>query len=310
MIEKRYKGDTDFLCPQSPFRGARNARKREIGEIWRDTERNGFMMNETANETANGKPAEKVETRETDNGLDIGHILAVLWHRAWLIVLAGILAAAIVFGWSTYTTPELYSSTATVYVNDPTNYGFSIGNISTARSLVKTYLVLLRNRTSLEMVLDAADRKDVYTYGQLSGMISAAAIDETEVIAITVTAGDPVEAARLANAIVEVLPVRIEEIMDGASMRLIDSAIPNYTRIGSTVTRDTFLGLLVGMVLMSALLIVLDMLNDVIRDESYILQTYDVPILARVPDLAGDNAGRYGYRKYGYGKTPHRGEGD
>lgn len=262
------------------------------------------------NEEANGKQAGKVETKETEDKLDLFHIFSVLWHRAWLIVLAGVLAAAIAFGWATYTAPELYSSTATVYVNDPTNYGFSIGNISTARSLVQTYLVLLRNRTTLEMVLKAADREGVYTYGQLNGMISAAAVDETEVFSITVTTNNPEEAARLANAIVDVLPVRIEEIMDGASMRLVDSAIPNYTRIGTNITRSTFIGMLIGALLMSALLIILDLLNDVIRDESHILQTYDIPILARVPDLTEDASGHYGYYKgYGYGKKPHHGEG-
>lgn len=261
------------------------------------------------NEEANGKQAEGIETRETEEKLDLFHIFSVLWHRAWLVVLAGILAAAIAFGWSTYTAPELYSSTATVYVNDPTNYGFSIGNITTARSLVQTYLVLLRNRTTLEMVLKAADREGVYTYTQLNGMISASAIDETEVFSITVTTNNPEEAARLANAIVDILPVRIEEIMDGASMRLVDSAIPNYNRIGTNITRNTIIGFVLGVLLMSVLLVVLDMLNDVIRDESHILQTYDIPILARVPDLMEDTSGHYGYYKYGYGKTSHHGEG-
>lgn len=266
-------------------------------------------MTERENECmANEKQTEQVRTKESEEGIDFGHLLSVLWHRAWLILLAGVLAAAIAFGWATYTVPELYSSTATVYVNDPTSYGISLGNISMARSLVQTYLVLLRNRTTLEMVLEAADREGVYTYGQLNGMISAEAVDETEVFTITVTTNNPEEAALLANAIVEVLPVRIEEIMDGASMRLVDSAIPNYTRIGSNVTRQTVIGLLAGMLLMCVLLILLELFNDVIRDESHILQTYDIPILARVPDLTEDASGHYGYRKgRGSEKTPHGG---
>ena len=246
-----------------------------------------------------------VETGETESEVDIGHILLVLWHRAWLIVLAGVLAAALAFGWATCLAPELYSSSVTVYVNDPGNfYGISIGNLTTARSLVQTYLVLLRNRTTLEMVLERADRADVYTYEQLDEMITASAVNDTEVLSITVTTDDPNEAALLANSIVDILPTRIAEIVDGASMRLVDSAIADYNRVGWSITMYMIVGILVGVVLMCALLIILDLLDDVIRDESSVQQICDIPILARVPNLLAEGSGRYGYRKhqyYGYG---------
>jgi len=41
------------------------------------------------------------------------------------------------------------------------------------------------------------------------------------------------------------------------------------------------------------------LLDDVIHNEDYIVQTYNLPILAKVPDLmrTGDS-GKYGYRSH------------
>lgn len=249
------------------------------------------------------RKTEQIRAKESEETIDLFRLLTVLWRKAWLIVLAGVLVAALAFSWATFTIAPTYSSTVTVYVNSNNSLSglLSVADLNTAQRLVQTYLVLLRNRTTLQLVLEEAERSDVYTYGELSGMISAAAVNNTEVFAITVTTTDPYEAALLANAIAEVLPDRVDDIIDGSSMRVVDSAIPNLKKVGPDVTRYTMIGLLAGILLMSALLIVLDLLNDVIRDENHILQTYDIPILARVPDLLESENG-HGYYG-GYGKS-------
>ncbi len=241
--------------------------------------------------------------------IDLLHIVKSLWRRVWLIALAGLLAAAIGFGISAFLIAPTYSSSIMLYVN---NSSFSLGNtsfsissseITAAQSLVKTYGEILNNRTTLERVIDKADVD--YTYRQLSRMITALPSNDTEIMRVTVTTEDPYEASKIANCIAEVLPVRIAEIIDGASMEVVDSAIPNLEKIAPSITRYTAVGMILGVFLSILALSLAAMLDDTIHDEEYVLKTYDYPILAKVPDLLNSGTRQYSYYYQSKQKPKH-----
>lgn len=231
--------------------------------------------------------------------IDLAHIFKALLKRMWLIALSGILAAVCGFVLAKFIIAPTYSSSIMLYVN---NSSFSLGNtsfsissseISAAQSLVKTYAELLNNRTTLERVVEKSGLD--YTYKDLSKMITAEPANETEIMRVTITAKNPVHAAKIANTIAKVLPARISEIIDGASMEVVDSAIPNYDKIGPSVSKYTALGFIIGFIIMAIFVIILALLDDTIHDEEYILKNYDYPILARIPDLVNSGGKKYGY---------------
>ena len=235
--------------------------------------------------------------------------MKTLWQNVWVIAISGILAAAIGFGISAFVIAPKYSSSVMLYVN---NSSFSLGNtefsissseISAAQSLVKTYAEILNNRTTLERVIDKA--KVDYDYKELSKMIVAAPSNETEIMKVTVTTTDPNESSRIANSIAEVLPARIAEIIDGATMEVVDSAVPNHQKVSPSITKYTALGMILGVLIASVALAIMAMLDDTVHDEEYVLQAYNFPILAKVPDLVGSGGKKYGYyyskHRYGYG---------
>ncbi len=92
--------------------------------------------------------------------IDLVHIFKVLWQKAWVIALTGIIAGAIGFSIAAFAIAPTYSSSIMLYVN---NSSFSLGNtsfsissseITAAQSLVKTYGEILNNRTTLERVIE------------------------------------------------------------------------------------------------------------------------------------------------------------
>ena len=159
--------------------------------------------------------------------------------------------------------------------------------------MVKTYIVLLRNRTTLEKVIEKAGV--AYSYKQLDGMIEAESVNNTEVFSIKVTSGDPYEAAKIANSIAEVLPGRVSEVIDGASMEIVDSAIPNLQKVSPSITQYTAIGLILGAVLSAVVLVVFALMDDTVHDEEYISQNYKYPILAKIPDLLDGTSKDYSY---------------
>ena len=231
--------------------------------------------------------------------IDLGHIFKTLVKKAWIIALAGVLVAAMGFVISAFVIAPTYSSSVMLYVN---NSSFSLGNtsfsisaseINAAQSLVKTYTEILDNRTTLERVIDKAGVS--YTYQELSKMISAEPSNDTEIMKVTVVSTDPYEAAKIANCIAEILPVRISEIIDGASMEVVDSAIPHTSKIAPSRTGYTIIGLVLGVLVSVIALVISAMMDDTVHDEEYILQSYEYPILAKIPDLMNTGGKRYSY---------------
>ncbi len=231
--------------------------------------------------------------------IDLLHILKALWRKAWLIGLSGLLAAAAGFCIAAFLLVPKYSSSIMLYVNNSsislgnTSFSISSSEITAARGLVDTYRVMLDNRTTLERVIEKAEVD--YTYGELSSMITAEPADETEIMKVTVTMEDPNEASKIANCIAEVLPVRISEIIDGASMEVVDSAVPNNQKISPSITKYTAVGLVLGLLVAIIGVVIAAMLDNTIHDEEYVLKTYNYPILAKVPNLLDSGSKRYGY---------------
>lgn len=231
--------------------------------------------------------------------IDVWHLLKTLWQRAWVIVLSGLIAAGMGFSIATFVITPTYSSSIMLYVNNSsislgnTSFSISSSQITAAQSLVKTYSEILNNRTTLERIIDKTGVD--YSYQQLKGMISASSSNETEIMKVTVVSEDPYEAATIANGIAEILPIRVAEIIDGASMEVVDSAIPELGKIAPNITMYTAIGLVLGVLIAVAALVIAAIMDDTIHDEEYVLQNYDCPILAKVPNLLNSGSKRYGY---------------
>jgi capsular polysaccharide biosynthesis protein len=254
-----------------------------------------------------------MENQEKNNReyytIDVLHIVKSLWRRAWLIALCGLLAAAIGFSVSAFGIAPTYSSSIKLYVNNSsislgnTNFSISASELTAAQSLVRTYGDILDSWNTLERVIEKAEVD--YTWQELSAMITYAPSNETEIMLVTVTCEDPYEATKIANAIAEVLPIRISEVIDGASMEIVAPAIPNLNKVAPSISSYTAIGLVLGILISAIVLIVIALMDDTIHDEEYVLKTYDYPILGKVPDLLNT-----GNKSYGYYSQKHKRAGN
>ena len=132
-----------------------------------------------------------------------------------------------------------------------------------------------------------------YTFEDISEMVSADAVNSTEVFQIVATSSNPVEAELIVDTIVKILPERISDIVDGSSVRLVDHAILPTQRSSPSYTRYAIVGLLIGFILSCGVIIIIDLMDTTIRDEDYLYQQYDIPVLAVVPDAYEKKKGSY-----------------
>lgn len=241
---------------------------------------------------------EKENVKEFDE-IDVGHVLKHILQKFWIVAIVAVLAAAMAFSIAAFAIQPEYSSAVMLYVNNSdfslgnTSFSISSSDISASRSLLNTYIVLLKNRTTLEEIIERAQLP--YTWRELSGMIAATSVDGTEVMRVTVTCNDPYEAAEIANTVARVLPERISEIIDGAAVVVVDDAVPNLNKVSPSITRYTAIGFIIGAVIAVAAIAVIALFDKSIHSEEYLLKTYDYPILARIPNLLDTKTKEEGY---------------
>ena len=226
--------------------------------------------------------------------------------RLWMVILAMILCGALLFSYVTFFVTPLYQAKVLLYVNNSsfsvgaTSFSISSSQITAAKSLVETYLVILKTRLTLNEVIERGQLD--CSYSELKSMISAESVNETEVFSVTVTGDDPQEVEHIANTIALVLPDKIADVVEGSSVRVVDYAVVPSGKISPSIRKYTIVGLLVGMLLSCGVIAVIEIMDDQIHSETYLLENFEnIPLLTAIPDMLGDNSKKsYYYYRKGY----------
>lgn len=237
---------------------------------------------------------------------DIKRVFKAVVNKIWLICMVTVLCAvAVLLGTYFLITPQ-YQSSAMFYVNNSTLMGestFSItsGDITASKSLVDTYMVILKSRACLTDVLDYAESG--LSYDELKGMITAESVNSTEIFQVTVTSTDPEEAEILANSIAYILPKRISSIVEGTAANIVDYAIVPTKQSSPNYMHSTVFGLILGFLLSLTIVVVRELFDTTIRSQEDVEQSTQYPVLASVPDMNLHNkTGYYSYGSYQSGK--------
>lgn len=233
--------------------------------------------------------------------IDLLALLGVLLEKIWLIIIAAIIGGILACSYASFRITPMYQASVLFYVNSgsisigSSRVNVSSGELSTATRLIQTYSVIIKTRSMLNEVIERGNLP--YSSGQLSGMISAGSVNGTEVFSIVVTNSDPVQAAAIANLVAEVLPDKIAEIIEGSSVRIVDYAVIPGGKISPNVPQYTMKGILAGIALAAALIVMYHLFFDYkIHSEDYLMQNYgSVPLLAVIPDITDPRADSYNY---------------
>lgn len=178
----------------------------------------------------NLKNVENTEAAE----IDLRRLFGAITKKSWLIIAISVLCAALTFLGTFFLIAPKYEASAKFYVNNNaisvgnTSVSLSSGDLTTSRNLVDSYIVILNTRETLNDVIDYAGVNR--TYETLEKMISADAVDNTEIFKVTVTSTNPSEAEKIANAIAYILTKRISTIIEGTDYVLVEMPQPPWSK--------------------------------------------------------------------------------
>ncbi len=218
--------------------------------------------------------------------ISILEILETLWHKAWIIVICVIIAGGVAFWISKHMITPTYSSSITMYVNnnmETLGTQVNINDINASQELVATCIEILKSDMVLDKVIDRLELD--YTNDKLNTMISATALNSTEILKVSVVSEDAKESAEIANMLAEIAPPEIIRVITAGGVQLIDKAVVNENASGPNVGSITSVGVFLGAMLSCLGIIILGALDSRIKTANNLKKKYEVPVLGVVPDI-------------------------
>ena len=230
---------------------------------------------------------ENNENQASSIEINLQELLLLYLRKWWAIAICFVLGAAMMFTYTKVAVTPMYRSGFSVYINNSRgNYVpeyLSSSDLSASSWLVNGY----RDIVKKDRVLNAAAIKlnNDYSCDQLRGMVSTQKVESTQIFYVYVTHSVPAEAARIANAIAQVIPTTGAEIIDGSSARIIDYAKASGAPISPSYPKAMLTGGLMG-ALAAILILTIQFLRDTrIHDEEELLMLFNLPVLGRIPDF-------------------------
>lgn len=237
---------------------------------------------------------------ENEREIDLTRVGQVLLKRAWIIIAATVIFGLVAYVYSAFFITPRYKAYFTAYVNNritTESVQTTTGDMSASMGLVYVYQNIITSRAVLAPAAEACNAN----YASVASGVGAAVSENAPVVTVVVETEDPQLSLAVAQQIAELAPVKVAEVVEGSSMRIIDSPVVLRTPSYPNVTRNTLIGLVLGLVLSTLAVVVGDLAYDDVQGASDMERRYNLPVIGHIPDMvqAEKTGDRYGYRKAG-----------
>lgn len=247
--------------------------------------------------------AERCDKVFMNQELDTQIIFAALRRHLPAILISTVVGMLLAFSISNFMLPKKYESKAQVLisnVDEATIQKVTASDLSAAKSMANTYCVIMTSaRASEELRRRLANDPD-FDLAYLDAYKLTTTVEvSTEVINISVKCADPKMAALICNKMVEVSTDLISSIFEGGRCNSLGEAKPEYNPCFPNVRNIMLLGALLGMVFAAALVLVVYLADNRVKDEADFVSKIGIPVLGEVPSIHELDGGKEGYGYYG-----------
>ena len=223
---------------------------------------------------------------ENEKELSIIDTLQMLLPYTWLIAACAIVFSLGFFVKTAFFTDYTYTSYGVLFVSNhmegmvSSRYAVEGSDIQTSRIMTETCAELLKTRAYLTSVSEATGSK--YSWGAIRGMTSISPVNETELLAVSVTSRNPDDSYNIAKTIIETAPDKLDEIFVVGTIEIIDEAMyPSGPNSRGTM-KKTIMGFVAGLVVGVLLAFLLSMFDRKVHRDTDLQSKYNIPMLGNI----------------------------
>ena len=220
---------------------------------------------------------------EENEVIDLTEILSAVRQHLLELIFVTLAAALVGFTASKFLMAPKYESSALMIVNtrQDVNANVTSAQINSATKLVSTYSIIIKSDTVLQQVIDNLGLN--LTYAKLNKRVTVAAVDDTQVMKITVQSDSPEWARQVCEQIITVAPDVIKEAVEAGSVKVISNPSLATEPVSPNIMKNTMLAAAVGFVLVIGIIVLQVLLDNKINTEEDVTKYLDMTVLGVIP---------------------------
>lgn len=220
---------------------------------------------------------------EENEVIDLTEILSAVRQHLLELIFVTLAAALVGFTASKFLMNPKYDSSALMIVNtrQDVNANVTSDQINSATKLVSTYSIIIKSDTVLQQVIDNLGLN--LTYAKLNKRVTVAAVDDTQVMKITVQSDSPEWARQVCEQIITVAPDVIKEAVEAGSVKVISNPSLATEPVSPNIEKNTILAAAVGFVLVIGIIVLQVLLDNKINTEEDVTKYLDMTVLGVIP---------------------------
>ena len=231
-----------------------------------------------------------MEDNQDYETIDLLELLGVVRRHIVALLLTTVLAAAAGFAVSKFLMTPQYQASALMIVNtrQDTTANVTSDQLNSASQLVSTYSIIVKSDTVLNQVI--ANLGLNMSYETLAGKVGVAAVDDTQVMEITVTDANSDGARQVCEQITQVAPDAILTAVEAGSVKVISAASVDPDPVSPNVMRNTAIAGVLGLVVCLGVLFLQVLLDNKINTEEDVTKQLGLNVIGVIPDY--ENGGK------------------
>ena len=178
----------------------------------------------------------------------------------------------------------MYSSYTTVILNSSeSSSGININDLNVDKNLVDTYSEIVKSRRVLDKVISELNLE--LTYEALVNKITVSAVNNTQIIRITVNDLDAIKAKNIANITAIHFTNEVKELMGMNNVDILDEAIESEKPYNINIPKQIIIYFMLGLVLSAGILFIIYYFDRTVKSIEQVEQKIKLPILGGVQEL-------------------------
>ena len=213
--------------------------------------------------------------------IDVLSLLRTIWRKKFLILLTAILTTGLAFAYSAFLATPQYDSTTRLYVvtqSSDNGAGITNQDLQAGSFLVKDYKEIILSQDVLKNVTTTLGITD-----DIKEKITVNIPVDTRILSISVRDSDPNQAATIANTLRDEAAKKIIEVTKVSDVTTLEAALPAEKPSTPQTRRNLVLGFVAGAFLATALVLVLEVLDDRVKRPQDIEEGLGMTLLGMVP---------------------------
>ena len=241
--------------------------------------------------------------------IDLAKLAIYILKRIWIVIICAAIGFGVMY-YRSHKAVDTYTASGTMFVTNSNpnlvNYGYtSTSDINSAVSLVNIYSEVIKSETVMQRVLEyrietvendgveqdilLSQKYPGLNTGIIRSAISMRSVNETPMVRVSCTTPIPQLSADICNAVLQVAPAAIKEVVGAGEAKPQDFAVVPMFANARSEKKQGMIGGLAGAVLACGILLILFLLNRKVEKPGELTDKYTPPILSYIRRNKGNN---------------------